>query len=558
MSKYAILTKMKFPYETVTADILVIGGGGAGLRAAIEAAKQKANVLIVVKEPIGEAHTGLAAGGLNVAIKKPATPKQHFNDTIKGGWQVNNFKLAKIVSQEMPARIYDLESYGVRFDKLPDGSFYTWAGGKQSAPLNLCAGDYTGREMMHGLTAETMRLKIPYLEHHFITKLLKKGKNVVGAIAMDQKTGIIKVILTKATIVAAGGLGKMYLITSNAPTNTGEGYAWGLDVGAKMADMEFVQFHPTGIAKPEKLRGTLVTEKTRGHGGQLFNIKGERFMRKYQPERMELAGRDEVARAIYQEVKEGRGTKSMGVYLDTTRWEKGLVEKMIPDVFNTHMQVGIDIRKTKMEIAPTMHHMMGGFKINEWGETSVPGLFATGEISVSIHGANRLGGNSLAEGQVFGRRAGLYAAKLVKKMKIPTIPQPEVISEIRRIENLTKKKTGVKSVSLLQKLKQIMWDYAGIIRDERRLKKGLKELKKLQKKAGKIKVSGKEEFQQALEVIEMLKVGEMIFISALLRKESRGAHFRSDYPKMDKKWEKNIVIYKVKNSIKTKVVKVVK
>lgn len=549
---------MKFPYETVTADILVIGGGGSGLRAAIEAAKQKANVLIVVKEPIGEAHTSLAAGGLNVAIKKPATPKQHYDDTIKGGWKVNNFKLAKIVSKEMPARIYDLESYGVKFDKLPDGSFYTWAGGKQSAPLNLCAGDYTGREMMQGLTAEAMKLKIPYLEHHFITKLLKKGKNVIGAIAMDQKTGTFKIILAKATIVAAGGLGQMYLITSNAPANTGEGYAWGLDVGAKMADMEFVQFHPTGMSKPEKFRGILVTEKTRGHGGRLFNNKGERFMQKYQPERMELAGRDEVSRAIYQEIQEGRGTKSMGVYLDTTHWKKGLVEKMIPDVFSIHMKTGIDIRKTKMEIAPTMHHMMGGFKINEWGETSVPGLFATGEISVSIHGANRLGGNSLAEGQVFGRRTGISAAKLVKKTKAPTIPQSEVISEMRRIEILTKKKTGIKSAVLLKKLKQIMWDYAGIIRDERKLKKGLLELKKLQGKADKIKASGKKELQQALEIIEMLKVGEMIFISALLRKESRGAHFRSDYPKMDKKWEKNIVIYKVNNSIKTKIVNVVK
>lgn len=547
-------------YETTATDVLIIGGGGAGLRAAIEAAKHNVKVLIVIKEPLGVAHTSMAAGGLNVAIKAPATSKQHYDDTIKGGWHVNNHKLVKIFSEEMPDRIYDLESYGVKFDRLPDGSFYTWAGGKQSAPLNLCAGDYTGREMMQGLKAEVLRLKIPSLPNHFVTKLLKSKNQVVGAFAIDQKTGKCKIILAKATVVATGGAGQLYEITSNAPSNTGEGYAWGLDVGAKMIDMEFVQFHPTGMVYPEQLRGALVTEKVRGHGGKLINNKGERFMTRYQPERMELAGRDEVARAIYQELQEERGTKHGGIYLDVTHWKKGDVEKLIPEVFQTHMEVGIDIRKQKMEIAPTMHHMMGGFKINEWGETSIPGLFATGEITASIHGANRLGGNSLAEGQVFGRRAGIRSAEYSQDviLSLKDEESKDIVNEIARVEALKKRKTGIKPHILIKKLKMLMWKYAGMIRDEKNMQKGLSELKKLQQEATNVSAKGKEELQVALELIEMLKVAEMIIVAALEREESRGAHFRSDFPKMDDQWERNIILQKKKDKITTEIVSVIK
>lgn len=543
---------------TTTCDVLVIGGGGAGLRAAIESAKNGAETLIVIKEPLGHAHTSMAAGGLNVAIKPPATPKQHYQDTIKGGWFVNNYKLVKIFAKEMPHRIYDLGSYGVRFDRLPDGSFYTWAGGKQSAPLNLCAGDYTGREIMRGLKKEVVRLKIPSLENHFVTKLIKHKNRVLGALVLDQKTGKLKIILAKATIVATGGAGQLYKITSNAPANTGEGYAWGLDVGAELIDMEFVQFHPTGMAYPERLRGTLVTEKVRGHGGKLLNKNGERFMQKYQPERMELAGRDEVARAIYNEIQTGRGTKHEGVYLDITGWGKNVAQKVIPEVYKTYKKVGINITKTKMQIAPTMHHMMGGFKINQWGKTSIPGLFATGEVTASIHGANRLGGNSLSEGQVFGRRTGIDAAKYSRSSKILRYAEGDIEKEQSRIDALRKTKKGIRPALLLNQLKEIMWDYAGIIRNEKGLKKGLKLLKSLQKKTKKLSAKNKKELQSALELIEMLKVGEMIFFAALARKESRGAHYRSDFPKMYKKWEKNIILKKKGSKIISKTIAVVK
>ncbi len=545
-------------YEIIKTDVLIIGAGGAGLRAAIEAKKSGADVLVVIKEPLGQAHTNLAMGGLNVAIKPPATAKQHYQDTINGGWNINNHKLVKIFSKEMPARIYDLESYGVKFDRLPDGSFYTWAGGKQSAPLNLCAGDYTGREMMQGLVKEVRKLKVTPLANHFVTSILKNKKAAVGALAIDRQTHKYKVISAKATIIAAGGAGQLYKINTNAPTNTGEGYAWGLNLGADMIDMEFVQFHPTGMAYPAKKRGRLVTEKVRGHGGILKNKHGERFMMRYQPKRLELAGRDEVTRAIIQEIREGRGTKHGGVYLDITHWEKGMAEKIIPDVFAEHMEVGIDIRKEMMIISPSMHHMMGGFRINEWTETNIDGLFATGEISCSIHGANRLGGNSLAEGQVFGRRSGIAASKYAKKQKEVEIPNKEIQAEIDHIESFLKNKKGVSPSSLVKDLKEIMWENVGIIRSEKQLLKAKKEIEGLRKKAKKLTAKNREQLQLCLEIEGMLDTSLAIVVSAILRKESRGAHFRKDYPKMEKKWEKNIVITKRNGKLHTKIVPVVK
>src|SRR6202165_664337 len=446
------------PVQRLDTDILIIGSGGSGLRAAIAATEAEAQVLVVAKEYLKDAHTGWAMGGVNVAMKAPATPQQHFEDTIKGGWYINNYKLARIFAEEMPDRILDLETYGVKFDRLPDGSYFTWASGKTSAPLNLCAGDYTGREMMQGLLAEIERLRIPYLEYHYVTKLFKQGDKVVGAFLIERNTGIYKVVRAKATIVATGGGGNMYQVNTNAPSNTGEGYAWALDVGAELVDMEMVQFHPTGMAYPPEKRGILVTEKVRGNGGILKNKLGERFMQRYQPERLELAGRDEVTRAIYQEIQEGRGTEHGAVYLDVTHWEEGKAEKLVPDVFAAHMEVGIDIRKQMMEVTPSMHHMMGGYVINEWGETNVEGLYAVGEVTTSVHGANRLGGNSLSEGQVFGRRAGLHAAKFTRNSPSPQIKQDIVDAEIERVETFLHRMTGVQAAEVLHKIKAVMWD----------------------------------------------------------------------------------------------------
>ncbi len=532
--------------ETINTDILIIGSGGSGLRAAIEATGKDAKVLIVAKEYLKDAHTGWAMGGLNVAIKAPATPQMHFEDTINGGWYINNYRLARIFSQEMPERIYDLEHYGVKFDRLPDGSYFAWAGGKQSAPLNLCAGDYTGREMMQGLLAEIERLQIPYLEYHYVTKLMKQDGKVLGAFLLDTKTGAYKVVQAKSTIVATGGAGYMYEINTNAPSNTGEGYAWALDVGAELIDMEMIQFHPTGMAVPAEKRGTLVTEKVRGNGGILKNKLGERFMQRYQPERLELAGRDEVTRAIYQEIEEGRGTENGAVYLDVTHWEEGKAEKLVPDVFAAHMEVGIDIRKQMMEITPSMHHVMGGIAINEWGQTSIDGLYAVGEVTTNVHGANRLGGNSLAEGQVFGRRAGIHSAEQSREKHPTQISQQAIDAEVARLEALLNRKTGVTATDLLRKVRSTMWNDVGIIRDAEKLQQAQKAIKRLQDEAHSLEAEDKQQLQPCLEVQEMLKTAEVIILSALERKESRGAHYRSDYPKMDLAWEKNIRVHRDK------------
>lgn len=532
--------------QRINTDILIIGSGGSGLRAAIEAATRGASVLIVAKEFLKDAHTGWAMGGINVAIKAPATPEIHFQDTINGGWYINNYKLAHIFAEEMPDRVRDLERYGVKFDRLPDGTYFTWAGGKQSAPLNLCAGDYTGREMMQGLLAELERQHehITQLEHHYVARLLKQDGRVAGAFLIDMKTGEYKIVQAKATVVATGGGGHMYRVNTNTPSNTGEGYAWALDVGAELIDMEMVQFHPTGMAWPPEKRGTLVTEKVRGNGGILKNKNGERFMQRYQPQRLELAGRDEVTRAIYQEIQEGRGTEHSAVYLDTTHWEEGKVEKMVPDVFAEHMEVGIDIRKQMMEITPSMHHMMGGYVINEWGQTNVDGLYAVGEVTTSVHGANRLGGNSIAEGQVFGRRAGLHASDFVRSIDAPVIDDAIIAAEVSQLEQLQHNTGGVKPAIVLGKIKDIMWQNVGIIRDEEKLLAAQRVIRELQDEAENLGTSNSAELQNALEVRDMLKTAEVIILGALARTESRGAHFRSDYPQMNPEWEKNIRIRK--------------
>lgn len=543
--------------KTIKGEVLIVGGGAAGLRAAIAAKEANVNVLIVSKEAFGHAHSDKAMGGINVAIKSPATPQQHYQDTVKGGWYMSNQRLVYTFTQEMPDRVHDLISYGVKFDRLADGSFYTWAGGKQSAPLNLCAGDYTGREMMHGLAHQVRKLHVPFYPNHFITKLFTKKGRITGAFAIDTQTNEPTFFSAKAIILAAGGAGQLYKITSNEPTNTGEGYSMAADIGAELVDMEFVQFHPTGMAYPENVRGSLITEKVRGHKGKLFNAHGERFMQRYQPERMELAGRDEVARAIYTEIQEGRGTVHGGVYLDIRELGEVEIKRLVPEVYEKLKNIGVDITREQMEITPTMHHMMGGVKINEWGETNVHGFFAAGEVTGGIHGANRLGGNSLAEGQVFGRRAGMRAAEYAKKHGIMKPNTQQIEEELERIGGITTRGNGIPAKELRDTLKETMWTNVGIIRNTSDLQKAQGDVSRLRKESNTI-TRQSDSIVYALETIEMLHVAQLIIVAALQRTESRGAHYRSDYPTIDKEWEKNIVITQKGDTLHTKIVPTVK
>ncbi len=549
-------------YKIIKTDILVIGAGGAGIRAAIEAKKSGLETILLGKEVLGCAHTGMAMGGMNAAMVKPATPEFHAQITIEGGYFINNYKMVKIFADEMPARVYDLESYGVIYDRLDNGEFYTWAGPKQKYPLNVCVGDYTGREMMQGLVDEARKLKIKYTDEFFVSKLLKVKGQIVGAIGINIRNAETVVFQAKSVILASGGAGRMYKVTTNAMSNTGDGYAMALNAGAELIDMEMVQFHPTGMANTPSSLGVLVTEKTRAHGGILRNIKGERFMSKYYPKEMELAKRDEVSRSIYQEVVAGLGTKNGAVYLHVDHWTKEKILEIIPDVYEQYKNTGVDISKEPMEIYPSMHHMMGGIKINEWGETIVPGLYAAGEVAGGVHGANRLGGNSIAEGQVFGRRAGIAAAKFSKKTKNISLPKDKIREEQKRIFSFITRKTGIIPHIVEDKLKQIMWDKVGIFRDEKKLVEAKKTINKLKLKAKKMKTrttlkERNRDLQDCLEIENMLATAESVIEAAILRKESRGAHSRTDYPKTLHEWRKNIIVKNIDGKVITEVIDVI-
>jgi len=546
----------------IKTDILVIGAGGAGLRAAIEAKKSGLDVFLLGKEVLGCAHTGMAMGGMNAAMVAPATPEFHAQITIEGGYFINNYKMVKVFAEEMPARVHNLESYGVIFDRLDNGEFYTWAGPKQKYPLNVCVGDYTGREMMQGLVDEARKLKIKYTDEFFISKLITVKGQVVGAIGINIRNTETVVFQAKSVILASGGAGRMYKVTTNAMSNTGDGYAMALDAGAELIDMEMVQFHPTGMANTPSTLGVLVTEKTRAHGGILRNRLGERFMSKYYPKEMELAKRDEVSRSIYTEVAAGLGTKNGSVYLHVDHWTKEKILEIIPDVYEQYKNTGVDISKEPMEIYPSMHHMMGGIKINEWGETIVPGLYAAGEVAGGVHGANRLGGNSIAEGQVFGRRAGIAAAKFSKKIKYSQLSKEQIKKEQERIFSFITRKTGVIPHVVEDKLKQVMWDKVGIFREEKKLLEAKEAIAKLKKEANKMKTrttlkERNRDLQDCLEIENMLLTAESVVDAAILRKESRGAHSRTDYPKTLEEWRKNIVVKKSKDQIVIEVIDVI-
>ncbi|MEM4808567.1 MAG: FAD-binding protein, partial [Candidatus Nezhaarchaeales archaeon] len=404
-------------YETIETDVLIVGAGGAGLRAAIEASKYNVDVVLVCKELLGKAHTVMAEGGINAALGN-VDPNdnwmEHFLDTVEGGDWLNDQDLVEVLVKEGPDRIYDLEEMGAVFDRTPDGKIAQRPFGKARHPRTCFVSDYTGHEIMITLCDEVRRRGIRVLEETFVSKLLTNGRAVAGAFAFDMRSGNFIVFKSKAVILATGGAGRMYEVTTNPASATGDGKILALEAGAELQDMEMFQFHPTAMVWPPSCRGILVTEGVRGEGGILLNIKGERFMTRYH-KLLELAPRDVVARSIWREVQEGRGTEHGGVYLSVTHLPPERVRERLKTMYKQFLLAGVDITKQPMEVAPAAHYYMGGVRADVNGRTAVKGLFVAGEEMSGVHGANRLGGNSLLATQVFGKRAGESAALFAKE-----------------------------------------------------------------------------------------------------------------------------------------------
>jgi fumarate reductase (CoM/CoB) subunit A len=534
-------------------DVLVIGSGGAGCRAAIEASKQGLDVTIISKGlSFKSGCTTLAEGGYNAAfgyVDEEDSTEAHFKDTLKGGAYLNDTKLVKILVEEAPERLGELESYGAMFDRQESGKLNQRPFGGQTFRRTCFQGDRTGHEMMTALKEEVIRRGIKTIEEMIITKLLTDDEDgsILGACGLSLKTSDFLIFQARSTVLATGGAGWMYPVTSNAMQKTGDGYALAYQVGADLLDMEQVQFHPTGMLYPESRRGVLITEAVRGEGGRLFNSKGERFMKKYDP-RGELATRDVVARAIYQEIIEGRGTKRGGVYLDVTHLPREVIEEKLETMLQQFLDIGIDIREEPMEVAPTAHHFMGGARINEHGETTVKNLFAAGEVAGGVHGANRLGGNALADTQVFGRRAGEAAAKnalLKKDEKYEDVIMEQATAEQDRIQSLFKDGEYY-PFEIRKELQEVMWKNVAIIRNKEGLKTAIARIKELKEMLARVKVPSvdvyNKDLQDALEAEKLLEVALLTAESALIREESRGAHFREDYPETRDEWKKSIVL----------------
>lgn len=542
--------------KTISSDVLIIGSGGAGARAAIEVDNAGLKALIVSKGlSFRSGCTGMAEGGYNAvfkAVDEEDTIDAHIYDTLKGGSYLNDSKLVDILVNESPKRLIDLENYGALFDRQESGKINQRAFGGQQYRRTCFQGDRTGHEIITALKEEITKRDIETLDEVMVTNLIlsqdARPPRVIGAVGLDLKNSDIIFLQAKSVIIATGGAGQLYPVTSNTVQKNGDGYALAWNVGANLIDMEEVQFHPTGMVAPESKKGVLVTEAVRGEGGILLNKNKERFMKKYSPEKMELSTRDVVARSIYTEIIEGRGTENGGVYLDISHLDADVIEEKLETMVLQFKDVDVDITKEPMEVAPTAHHFMGGVKINEKCESSIANLYAAGEASGGVHGANRLGGNALADTQVFGKIAGENAAKAAKTVDFEENPEMFKAEE-DRITGLIKD-GSVKPQELKKRIKQLMWEKVSIIRNEKNLNEALKELMEMEKSLNDLKVEDKKQYntdlQTALEVINMIQIATLVVKSAILRRESRGAHFREDYPETKDEWKKSIVLNKNK------------
>jgi succinate dehydrogenase / fumarate reductase flavoprotein subunit len=543
---------MSHPYETHEHDVLVVGAGGAGLRAAIEALAQGASVGVVCKSLLGKAHTVMAEGGIAAAmanVDRGDDWRTHFRDTMRGGKHLNNWRMAQIHSQEAPDRVRELEQWGALFDRTADGDILQRAFGGHTFKRLCHVGDRTGLEMIRTLQDRGVQMGFHVYMECAVTKLLTDGNRVCGAVGYWREQGRFVVFRAKSVVLATGGIGKAWKITSNSWEYTGDGMALAYDAGAELMDMEFVQFHPTGMVWPPGVQGLLVTEAVRGEGGVLRNRQGERFMERYDPDKMELSTRDVVARAIYTEVREGRGTEHGGAFLDISQKPAEYVKRKLPSMYHQFLELAdVDITKGPMEVGPTCHYMMGGVRVDaETAQTSLPGLYAAGEVAAGLHGANRLGGNSLSDLLVFGRRAGFAAAEGADRAPWGSSDGGQVEEATREMLAFFERPEGESPYAVHRDLTETMQSLVGIFRNEEDLESGLAKIRELQDRAGRVRVEGSRLFNPgwhlARDLKAMLTVSEAVARSALLRKESRGAHSRTDFPKSDPSWgRRNIVV----------------
>ncbi|HJU44618.1 MAG TPA: fumarate reductase/succinate dehydrogenase flavoprotein subunit [Vicinamibacterales bacterium] len=563
-------------HQTYSYDVLVVGAGGAGLRAAIEAANAGVTVGLICKSLLGKAHTVMAEGGMAAALAnndERDSWKVHFADTMRGGQYINNWRMAEIHAREAPERVRELEAWGAVFDRTPDGRINQRNFGGHRYPRLAHVGDRTGLELIRTLQDHATYLGVtPHMEHTVIELLLDGGR-AAGVLAYDRERGRFHVFSAKAIVLATGGVGRAYKITSNSWEGTGDGHALAFRAGAQMIDMEFIQFHPTGMVWPPSVRGILVTEGVRGEGGVLKNSEGRRFMfddipDNYKPQTAadpeegwrytqgdksarrppELLTRDHVARCINREVKAGRGSPHGGVYLDIA-WIKekisdseGHIKRKLPSMYHQFIVLAdLDITKEAMEVGPTMHYIMGGIRVNsDTQESTIPGLFAAGECAAGINGANRLGGNSLSDLIVFGKRAGEYAAEFVRKNGAVKVDDGAVDRAMKAsLAPFDRGASGENPYKLQSDLQETMQNLVGIVRTEVEMQEAVKKLASFNERATRVGIDGHREYNSGwhtcIDLRNLLDCSELIARSAIERKESRGGHFREDFP--DKKTE---------------------
>ena len=572
-------------YFTHEYDVLVIGAGGAGLRAAAEASAGGAKVAVISKSLLGKAHTVMAEGGIAAAlanVDERDSWRVHFADTMRGGQYLNSWRMAELHAKEAPACVRELEAWGAVFDRTADGRILQRNFGGHRYPRLAHVGDRTGLEMIRTLQDHDIHLGMDVFMEYTVVTLLKNSGRVEGAFGYDRERGRFHVFRAKAVVLATGGIGRAYKITSNSWEYTGDGHSLAYHAGAALMDMEFVQFHPTGMIWPPSVRGILVTEGVRGEGGVLRNRVGRRFMfddipaayanqtaeteeegwRYTQGDKNarrppELLTRDHVARCIRREVKEGRGSPHGGVFLDIA-WIKERIsnasehiKRKLPSMYHQFKQLAdIDITQEPMEVGPTTHYMMGGVRVDPDSQmTDVPGLFAAGECGAGLHGANRLGGNSLSDLLVFGKRAGEYAARYAKETSLGAINPDEVALAAKQALAPFERDGAEGPYAVQYALQDMMQDLVGIVRQEKEMWQALERIEQLKARAQLVGVSGNREYNPgwhtAIDLNNLLTVSEMVTRAALERKESRGAHFRDDYPAKDDKFGSfNIVIRK--------------